>query len=108
MFCIFFEFIFISGSVKEKCLPGNRESGVSLRFFLEEPFLYNPVAAQNLNPAGRLWRQVLLAALFSLTAGTAGSIIIKKYIYYGFHYQKIFHNLIVSFSLGGCAPPQFV
>ena len=111
LFSVFFGFFGEFFQSKTAFLPfrtdtDNYQSDIDLRFLSERLILYNPVAAQNRNQANRLWRYILLFALFFMIPGTAGNFTPQKYRIHHYHYQKLFHNLIDSFSLGGRAPPR--
>jgi len=83
----------------------NVKSDVSLRFNSE--IFYSPPGVQNRTQGGRLWRQLLSFVFLLMFLGTAGKILFRKYCFHGFHYQKLFHSLVDSLSLGGQAPPYF-
>ena len=111
LFSLFFVFFadFIQGRAGAFSLDnaGSETSGSSIvmRFQTEGMVICGQSVLQGRASGNRFWRYILFFVIFACFIKTADRIVLLEYYLPVNPGRRFFHNLLISFFLGGRAPP---
>jgi uncharacterized membrane protein YraQ (UPF0718 family) len=98
------EFDFLSSSVS----GGETSESGGPALLISESFLFcGQPLIQTRARFNRIWRQFLCFIIFALFLKGFSKVMIGKYYLHNYFPKKFFHSLLISFLLGGRAPPSF-
>ena len=84
----------------------NSESSIIMRFQTEGMVISGQSVLQGRTGGNRLWRYILSFVIFAFFIKAFSKIMFLEYFLPGNSGWKFFHNLVISFFLGGRAPPS--
>ena len=106
-FTVFSEFTQGNSSIFSLEEGKNQGSDLILYFRPGNIDLNNTLVSQFRANGNRIWRLILLFVAFSVFLEAIFKIILQKYCFSTYSHEKFIHNLVISYFLGGRAPPFF-